>query len=169
MLADVDPRIHDDPFAVALTHHVANLHASGVAVPELLARTAAGGPLPAEHAAAALWWRLSRHLSQSGHTGSVASTPTEVTGLVGATRDVDLEVAATGEQAPPLVLDLIPAGDNPKESEGNHETPKWREQRRVLEPNGPPVSSWNDDSGRARELHRLVGHSRRPPPVGPSR
>ena len=34
MLADVHPRLYEDPFAVALTHHVTNLDASGVAVPE---------------------------------------------------------------------------------------------------------------------------------------
>ncbi len=42
------------PFAVVLAHHLANLHASGAEVPTLLARASADGPLPSEHAAAAL-------------------------------------------------------------------------------------------------------------------
>ena len=169
-LADIHPRIHDDPFTVTLTHHIATLHANGVAVRELLARTATDGPLPAEHAAAALWWRLSRQLDQSDHTGSVASTPTEVAALVGATKNMDHDSAATGEQEPRLPLDLISASTSPKEAEVNHVTRERREQRRgATGPNGTPISPWNHDAGRALELQRLADHSRRPPPGGPSR
>ncbi len=62
ILTDLHPEIHNDPFAVSLTHRIAALHGAGVPVTAMLAEAAADGLLPAEQPAAALWWRLSRHL-----------------------------------------------------------------------------------------------------------
>ncbi|MGO1385779.1 MAG: hypothetical protein ACTHU1_13470, partial [Arachnia sp.] len=170
LLADVHPRIHDDPFAVTLTHHVASLHASGAAVRELLARTAADGPLPAEHAAAALWWRLTRHLAHGEHTGSVASTPTTVAALVRATKNIDHDAAATGEQAPCLPLNLIPVSEDTNQFEVNRDAPLRREQRREEhERNRSLISTRDAESRRVREAHRRSEHVRRPPRQGPSR
>jgi DNA primase catalytic core len=63
LLAQVAPLVLVDDFATALAARLSQLSSAGINVPALL-RTATGrGPLPDDHAAAALWWRLSRHLA----------------------------------------------------------------------------------------------------------
>lgn len=52
-----------DPFAPILAERLAAMARSGVDAAGMLRRAAATGTLPDDHAAAALWWRISRHLS----------------------------------------------------------------------------------------------------------
>ncbi|UIJ35120.1 MobF family relaxase [Allobranchiibius sp. GilTou73] len=51
-----------DPFAPVLAGRLAAMARSGVDAPGMLRRALATGTLPDDHAAAALWWRISRHL-----------------------------------------------------------------------------------------------------------
>ncbi|WP_137121114.1 MobF family relaxase [Segeticoccus rhizosphaerae] len=52
-----------DPFAPLLADRLAAMSRSGLDASGLLGRAAFAGPLPDDHAAAALWWRINRHLS----------------------------------------------------------------------------------------------------------
>ncbi len=74
-LADLHPEIHSDPFAGTLTDRIASLHAAGVPVSALLAAVVADGPLPVELPAAALWWRLSRHINPAEHVVTAEPAP----------------------------------------------------------------------------------------------
>ncbi|MDR1431191.1 MAG: relaxase domain-containing protein, partial [Propionibacteriaceae bacterium] len=57
------PQIGDDSFLPSLERRLSHLSSLGVDVPTTIRRTLAGKPLPAEHAAAALWYRISKNLS----------------------------------------------------------------------------------------------------------
>ena len=63
LLRDIRADLPRDPYAPVLAHRLAALHQAGVPVTEHLAAAVADGPLPAEQPAAALWWRLARHLA----------------------------------------------------------------------------------------------------------
>jgi conjugative relaxase-like TrwC/TraI family protein len=63
VLADISPSLLVDPFAPTLARRLSQLSASGVRARHLLDQAADAGPLPDDHAAAALWWRISRHVS----------------------------------------------------------------------------------------------------------
>ena len=63
LLRDIRDDLPRDPYAPVLAHRLAALHQTGVAVTEQLAVAVADGPLPSEQPAAALWWRLARHLT----------------------------------------------------------------------------------------------------------
>ncbi|MDO9494924.1 MAG: toprim domain-containing protein, partial [Nocardioides sp.] len=67
LLHSLAPQVSDDEFTPLLAERLAAMSRAGVTAHELL-RTAAApdhpaGPLPDEHAAAALWWRMARHLT----------------------------------------------------------------------------------------------------------
>ncbi len=67
LLYSLAPQVRDDEFTPLLAERLAAMSRAGVTAHELL-RTAAApdhpaGPLPDEHAAAALWWRMARHLT----------------------------------------------------------------------------------------------------------
>ena len=57
------PGIRHDDFTPTLAERLAAISRAGLDARGLLRRAAAVGPLPDDHPAAALWWRLSRHLS----------------------------------------------------------------------------------------------------------
>lgn len=63
VLADVSHSLLVDSFAPTLARRLSQLSVSGIRARQLLDRAAAAGPLPDDHAAAALWWRISRHVS----------------------------------------------------------------------------------------------------------
>jgi len=52
-----------DPHWPALAENLAALSRAGADAPALIRRAAAEGPLPEEYQAAALWWRIARHVS----------------------------------------------------------------------------------------------------------
>ncbi len=64
LLYSLAPQVRDDEFTPLLAERLAAMSRAGVNAHQLL-RTAAGDPgdLPDEHAAAALWWRMARHLT----------------------------------------------------------------------------------------------------------
>jgi DNA primase catalytic core len=59
------PTVKPDGFAPLLADRLAAISRGGVNARQLLDTAAIGKPLPDDHAAAALWWRICRHLPQS--------------------------------------------------------------------------------------------------------
>ncbi|MBO1753767.1 AAA family ATPase [Allobranchiibius sp. CTAmp26] len=91
-----------DPFAPVLAGRLAAMARSGVDAPGMLRRARATGTLPDDHTAAALWWRLRRHLppavvQQIDHAGQdgglrAAWTP-RVLQLLGQDRAAQLQAS----------------------------------------------------------------------------
>jgi hypothetical protein len=97
LLDQINPNLTKDEFAPVLADRLAAITRAGLDASQLLRSAASsGGPLPNDHAAAALWWRIIRHLTAaprsrpttpsprsgprgwmncSGPTGSVTSSP----------------------------------------------------------------------------------------------
>jgi DNA primase catalytic core len=63
LAASIDERITADPFWPTLAERLTAAARAGIHVAELTNTVAAVAPLPDEQPAAALWWRLARHLS----------------------------------------------------------------------------------------------------------
>jgi len=67
LLYSLAPQVRGDEFTPLLAERLAAMSRAGVQAHQLLRTAAAAnngaGPLPDEHAAAALWWRMARHLS----------------------------------------------------------------------------------------------------------
>ncbi|MCC6498499.1 MAG: relaxase domain-containing protein [Propionibacteriaceae bacterium] len=63
LLEQVSPLVLADGFAPTLAARLSQLSSAGINVPGLLRAAGAQGPLPDDHAAAAIWWRLSGHLT----------------------------------------------------------------------------------------------------------
>jgi conjugative relaxase-like TrwC/TraI family protein len=64
LLDQLSPNLTKDGFAPMLADRLAAISRTGMDASQLLHSAAsAGGPLPDDHAAAALWWRISRHLT----------------------------------------------------------------------------------------------------------
>lgn len=63
LLDEVAPHLHHDDFTPQLVQRLAAMSRSGIAAHQLLRAAAAAGPLPDQHAGAALWWRMARHLT----------------------------------------------------------------------------------------------------------
>jgi DNA primase catalytic core len=64
LLDRLSPNLAKDAFARVLADRLAALSGAGVDAWQLLHSVAStGGPLPDDHAAAALWWRIARHLT----------------------------------------------------------------------------------------------------------
>ncbi|PKQ22667.1 MAG: transfer protein Tra, partial [Actinobacteria bacterium HGW-Actinobacteria-5] len=62
-LAAISPALLADDFAPTLARRLAQLTGSGINPRSLIDTAASQGPLPDDHAAAALWWRMARHLT----------------------------------------------------------------------------------------------------------
>jgi DNA primase catalytic core len=63
LVRELEPRLLTDPYWPQLAERLAAADRAGITITALTQQTMSGGPLPDEHPAAALWWRLSRHLS----------------------------------------------------------------------------------------------------------
>ena len=63
LLRRLEPRVAGDEFTPTLAARLAQLSASGLNARTLLHTAAGEGQLPDDHAAAALWWRMARHLT----------------------------------------------------------------------------------------------------------
>jgi DNA primase catalytic core len=61
LIEQLAPRVQDDSFAPILAGRLAAISHAGVDTRELLRGAVIGKPLPDDHAAAALWWRICRH------------------------------------------------------------------------------------------------------------
>lgn len=69
----VDPRISADPYWPELADRLAALDRAGIDVPAMVTAATAERHLPDEQPAAALWWRMSRHLSPAAVTATARS------------------------------------------------------------------------------------------------
>ena len=93
LLNQLSPNLTQDPFAPMLADRLAAISRAGVDARQLLCSAiTTGGPLPDDHAAAAVWWRISRHLTptvaaqaDTDHTFTTAWT-SRLAELVGADR-----------------------------------------------------------------------------------
>ncbi|MDR7254192.1 conjugative relaxase-like TrwC/TraI family protein [Nocardioides sp. BE266] len=64
LLVSLAPQIHDDDFTPLLAERLAAMSRASLPAHQLLRNAAStGSPLPDDHAAAALWWRMARHLT----------------------------------------------------------------------------------------------------------
>jgi len=63
LVTQLAPAVTGDPFLPMLAHRLAQLASVGLEAGRLLRSAAAEGVLPDDHPAAALWWRISRHLT----------------------------------------------------------------------------------------------------------
>ena len=64
LLDQLSPNLTQDPFAPILADRLAAISRAGIDARQLLrSALTTGGPLPDDHAAAAVWWRISRHLT----------------------------------------------------------------------------------------------------------
>ncbi|MEN0072718.1 MAG: transfer protein Tra, partial [Propionicimonas sp.] len=75
LLATISPAVDKDPYAATLARQLARLTSAGIDATGLLASAAAEGVLPDDHAAAALWWRINRHLEPAVATATAGATP----------------------------------------------------------------------------------------------
>jgi hypothetical protein len=65
LLATAVPRVTADPFLPELEERLHNLSRAGFDATQLVRSAAAAGPLPDDHPAAALWWRILDQLPQT--------------------------------------------------------------------------------------------------------
>jgi conjugative relaxase-like TrwC/TraI family protein len=63
LVEQLAPSVTEDSFAPILAGRLAAISSAGVDAGQLLRLAADGKPLPDDHAAAALWWRICRHLT----------------------------------------------------------------------------------------------------------
>ncbi|MCW3159458.1 MobF family relaxase [Micropruina sonneratiae] len=63
LLQQLDPSLVHDPYLATLANRIAHVSSAGLDAAHLLRHAIGEGPLPDEHAAAALWWRISAHLT----------------------------------------------------------------------------------------------------------
>jgi len=76
LLSTISPAIANDPYQATLARQLARLTSTSIDATGLLASAAAEGVLPDDHAAAALWWRINRHLEPAVATTVTDPTPT---------------------------------------------------------------------------------------------
>jgi len=69
-LHTIDPAIDHDTFTGNLAEHLAALSRASLDTHHLLSTAAAAGPLPDDHAASALWWRITRILTRDALTAA---------------------------------------------------------------------------------------------------
>ncbi|MCA0308845.1 MAG: relaxase domain-containing protein [Actinobacteria bacterium] len=75
LFATISPAIDKDPYVATLARQLARLTSAGIDATGLLASAAAEGALPDDHAAAALWWRINRHLEPAVAAATADATP----------------------------------------------------------------------------------------------
>jgi DNA primase catalytic core len=63
LLHQLAPATDHDPYLPVLAHRLAQLEVLGLDAPQLLKSAAHQAPLPDDHPASALWWRIRRHLT----------------------------------------------------------------------------------------------------------
>ncbi|WP_166486729.1 MobF family relaxase [Blastococcus saxobsidens] len=75
LVDSIDPRIAGDPYWPVLAERLAAADRASIDITALVHAVAAERPLPDEQPAAALWWRLCRHLSPAAMTATDSSVP----------------------------------------------------------------------------------------------
>ena len=100
LLRRVAPAVTGDEFAAILAERLAALSRAGVNAGGLVRTAAAQGPLPDDHAASSLWWRISHHVEPAVATttdpSGGLSTPwvDRLTARVGADRAAAIQTSA---------------------------------------------------------------------------
>jgi DNA primase catalytic core len=89
LFATISPAIGNDAHQARLARQLARLSRAGIDATGLLASAAAEGVLPDDHAAAALWWRINRHLEPAVAITMTDSTPAPWTDDFASTVDPD--------------------------------------------------------------------------------
>jgi DNA primase catalytic core len=65
LIGQIAPTVRNDGFAPILASRLAALSGAGISATQLLRTAITGKPLPDDHSAAALWWRICRHVTPS--------------------------------------------------------------------------------------------------------
>ncbi|MBA2696043.1 MAG: toprim domain-containing protein [Actinobacteria bacterium] len=96
LIRQLAPATRHDPFTAVLSRRLAAVSRAGVNAHGLLVAAAAHAPLPDDHTGAALWWRVSAHLSPAviaqAHTGLLnASWTDRLVDVVGTDRAAALK------------------------------------------------------------------------------
>ena len=104
----LEPRLLDDPYWPQLATRLRAVHRAGIEVAPLAADVVRdGGPLPDEQPAAALWWRLTRHLAPNVEVealiGDASVRPSWSAGLDELVNAADAEAVLTSAAWPALV------------------------------------------------------------------
>jgi len=89
-LTQISPAITADDFLPQLADRLAGLARSGHDAAAMLGQAAAAGPVPDNHAAAALWWRIQRHLPTGDPNTQPVAWTEQLATLVGETRANEL-------------------------------------------------------------------------------
>jgi DNA primase catalytic core len=81
LLTELHPPLTRDDYTPQLAHQLAVLSRAGLPAANLIRDVASGGPLPDDHAAAALWWRITGRLGPAAaldatHTVDPGASPT---------------------------------------------------------------------------------------------
>lgn len=63
LLNQLRPHLAEDPFAATLAHRLSQISSGGLDAAALVRAAGTDGPLPDDHAAAALWWRVTGRLT----------------------------------------------------------------------------------------------------------
>jgi len=80
LLASKVPRVTADPFLPELEERLSNLTRAGFDAGQLVRSAATAGPLPDDHPAAALWWRILDQLPQTSNQDPVTPDAVPATG-----------------------------------------------------------------------------------------
>ena len=130
-----------DEFAPLLAERLADLDRTGLAAADLLRTAAAEEPLPDDHVAAAVWWRISRHLS--------SSATTEMTGH-GADEDgSNLEHVAAERD--------LSVGDRLENGAESRPAERWAQLAHSLDRRLVSQSDWAATAAMLQEVHD-AGH-----------
>ena len=82
-LTQISPAVAQDEFLPQLADQLAGLARTGHNAAGILHEAAATGPLPDDHAAAALWWRIQRIAPTAGTDAAPAAWIDQLPALVG--------------------------------------------------------------------------------------
>jgi hypothetical protein len=81
LIGQIAPSVRRDGFAPILAGRLAAISRSGVNATQLLRTAVIGKPLPDEHAAAALWWRICRPFPRPYPPRPIATPPHQPLGI----------------------------------------------------------------------------------------
>ncbi|WP_299520915.1 MobF family relaxase [uncultured Serinicoccus sp.] len=110
LLTSISPAVTADPFAPVLAERLAAISRAGLDAATLTRDSAATGPLPDDHAASALWWRIQGHLSPAvaAHTaGDTTVTTGWSTTLLDHVNDPERAAALQGSPWWPTLVTTI--------------------------------------------------------------
>ncbi|OCL30874.1 hypothetical protein BCR15_10380 [Tessaracoccus lapidicaptus] len=114
LLRDIRADLPRDPYATVLAHRLAALHNTDVPITEHLVAAVAEGPLPTEQPAAALWWRLARHLTPTD-SPTLPTWEESLVDQLGFQAAADLEASPWWPHLAAALTDAIQRGHRPED------------------------------------------------------